>query len=72
MTHYPKRRSRVDVAFHDGSIQSYEINAGATLHTHLTRQTAETGILSLLCGKTAHAIPLANIREWSMTEHDEE
>lgn len=72
MVDYPKRSSRVEVVFHDGTVQSYTIGAGSTLAPHLVRQAAESGILSLLCGKTAHAIPLVNIREWSMTELDDD
>jgi hypothetical protein len=70
---YPKRFSNVEVVFLDGQVQTYRITAGSTIAPHLAKQTGETGILTLLCGATAHSIPVANnIREWNLTEIDGE
>ena len=70
MTDYPKRRSKVEVTFNDGVIQNYDISAGAGIAQYLAREAGETGILSLLDGDKAHAIPVANIREWCVVEVD--
>ena len=72
MSDYPKRKSDVEVTFNDGTVQTYRITAGASLARHLVMEAGESGILSLLCGSKAHAIPLANIREWSITELEDE
>lgn len=66
--HYPKRNSRVDIIFMDGEVKSYTITAGASLARYLAEDAGRTGILNLLCGSTAHAIPVTNIREWTLTE----
>lgn len=70
MSDYPKRRSKVEVTFNDGVVQSYDISAGAGIAQYLARETGETGILSLLDGDKAYAIPVANIREWFVVEVD--
>ena len=68
---YPKRNSRIDVTFMDGEVKSYVITAGASLARYLAQEAGQSGILSLLCGSTAHAIPTVNIREWTLTELDD-
>ena len=65
---YPKRNSRVDIVFMDGELKSYMITVGASLARYRAEDAGRTGILSLLCGGTAHAIPITNIREWTLTE----
>lgn len=71
MTNYPKMTSLVEVIFIDGVSQEYTINASSSLTSYLTRQAAETGFLVLLCGPKTHAIPVAMIREWTITEISE-
>lgn len=68
MKEYPERWSQIEVIFLDGSIQTYNIKASSGLGRYLAEDAGESGILTLLCGPKTHHIPIANIREWNMTE----
>lgn len=48
MKSYPKSRSEVQVIFEDGTTQVHQISASSAIATHLSRQAAHTGFLTLL------------------------
>lgn len=68
MSDYPDRKCLVEIVFLDGSIETFQISAGASIAQYLTNEVGKTGILTLLNGAVTKAYPVANIRSWSLTE----
>lgn len=66
-TNYPPEESDVAVTFLDGEVKTYRISAGAGITNHLADRAAQTGLLVLLNGQTTHNIPIANIRDYTIT-----
>lgn len=70
MSKYPEAYSDVTVTFMDGEVKHYHINAGAGIGRYLASEAAANGFLSLFNSKTGEswAIPVTNIRDWSLRE----
>lgn len=70
MSKYPEAYSDVTVTFMDGEVKTYQINAGAGIGRYLASEAAANGFLSLFNSKTGEswAIPVVNIRDWSLRE----
>jgi len=71
---WPDCRSMVNVVFLDGEVREYEISASSHLSKYLVEQASETGILCFIDKrqKASLSIPVANIREWSLKEIEEQ
>ena len=72
MTDYPKRHSDIEITFLDGEVQTVRCGFGSGFASHLAKQTAEIGILTLLCGPKTYSFPLSQIRAWTITEIEKE
>lgn len=72
MVDYPKKWSDVEITFLDGEVQTVTCSFGAGFARHLSSQSGETGILTLLCGAKTYSFPLTSIRGWTITELDGE
>lgn len=68
MATYPEKFSDVTVIFTTGEVKVYRISAGSGIARYLAQQASERGILTLLNGRDAHSIPLAQIMEYSLHE----
>jgi hypothetical protein len=66
---YPNKWSTVTVTFTDGEVKNYLISAGPSIGGYLAREAGSSGILSLFNPQQSWAIPLANIRDWSISEY---
>lgn len=68
MSEYPNKQSDVTVTFTDGEVRVYRITAGPSIGGYLAREAGASGILSLFNHTQSWAIPLANIRDWTIVE----
>jgi len=59
--------SDVTVTFNDGEVKVYRITAGITIGGYLAREAGQNGVLSLFNSEQSWGIPLARIREWTIT-----
>lgn len=66
MTEYYKDLSDVVVTFKDGEVKTYRITASPSINGYLVREARNSGVLSLFNREQSWAIPLENIREWSI------
>jgi hypothetical protein len=72
MATYPEKFSDVTVIFTTGEVKKYRINAGSGIARYLAEQASARGILTLLNGRDAYSIPLAQIAEYHIHELTEE
>lgn len=68
MATYPEKFSDVTVIFTTGEVKTYRINAGSGIARYLSQQASDSGILTLLNGRDAYSIPLAQIAEYRIHE----
>lgn len=69
---FPQTHSIVKVSFNDGEVKEYVISAGPGIGGYLAREAGETGILNLYNADESYAIPLSNIREWTIVHRPDE
>ena len=67
----PKTHSTVQVVFNDGEVKNYVISAGPGIGSYLDRDAGATSVLNLYNADESYAIPLANIREWTIVHRPE-
>lgn len=64
--------SDVTVTFNDGVVKVYRITAGPGIGSYLAREAGANGVLSLFNHEMSWGIPVASIRDWSITAAPEE
>lgn len=62
----------IEITFTDGVVSTYRISAGCGIAPYLAKTAGETGILTLLNGPVSHCIPVVQIREWKITQVEQD
>lgn len=67
MGRFYKDLSDVTVTFTDGEVKTYRITAGPSIGGYLAREAGANGVLSLFNRDMSWGIPVAAIRDWSIS-----